>query len=453
MGVPNQTVSNMLITIENENHLGVVNGNGEIIIPFQYDDLGSWGDGMIAVNQGAEGVAWGRRGGKWGFADESGELRVPIRYDEVHLFYKGLAAVNLDEEWLLIDKNGEMIGGRKYQEIQRPGEGKRAAMFGDQWGYLDDSGDWLIEPRFEDAKPFSEGKARVAVSVKGDEETEKVLYGLIDSQGQWIAEPQYDYINVYVNGFATFEERDEFGNSKFGYLDQDGNQIIPAQFGYGGIFNDGRAVVTDFKEGKKGFDVKKISGLIDEKGKRIKVQNYEYIDAFKDGFAVVSWKYSVWGDELEVNEEGFISNWESQASFGLIGKDGKEALELDYGYLHYIGNSKYIARKRDRIEKGVIKSDGGVVIPFEHDELIYLGDESGIFVSGYRNHIPGISIMDSEGKVLFQTDEYAMDDWVLCPNVVLVHSASDQKCGLIDLKGNMILPAKYDSIWEVHIKE
>ena len=453
MMAPNHVSSNLLITIENENHLGVVNGDGNIIIPFHYDNLGPWGEGMIAVNQGAEGVGWGRKGGKWGFADENGELRVPVKFDEVHLFYQGLVAVRLGEAWCLVDKNGEVVRGRKYQAIQRPGEGKRAALFGDQWGFLDDSGDWLIEPRFEDAKPFSGGRARVAVSVKEDDESEKVLYGLIDPQGKWIAEPQYDYINVDVNGFSTFEEHDEFGNTKFGYLDQDGNQIVPAQFGYGGIFNDGRAVVTDFKEAKKGFEVKKISGLIDERGKRIKVKNYEYISDFKEGFAVVSWKYSAWGDELEVNEEGFISNWESQPSFGLIGKDGKEVLELDYGYLHYIGNSKYIVRKRDRIEKGVIKSDGGVVIPFEHDELIYLGDESGAFVSGYRNHIPGISILDSEGKVLFHTDDYAMDTWVLGSDVVLVRSASDQKCGLIDLKGNIILPAKYDSIWEVHIKE
>ena len=82
--VPKQITSNMLITIEDGDHLGVIDGDGDIIIPIQYDNLGPWGDGMIAVNQGAEGVAWGRRGGKWGFADESGELRVPVKFDEVH---------------------------------------------------------------------------------------------------------------------------------------------------------------------------------------------------------------------------------------------------------------------------------------------------------------------------------------------------------------------------------
>jgi len=56
-------------------------------------------DGLISVKQN----------GKWGFMDENDNTVIPFIYDDVTDFSNGLAHVKLNEEWFYINKKGERV--------------------------------------------------------------------------------------------------------------------------------------------------------------------------------------------------------------------------------------------------------------------------------------------------------------------------------------------------------
>jgi len=99
--------------------MGVINSDGEIVLPIVYTYVGQFfhtpgfSTDFAPVNIGAELVwdnsvesywGWGDYaliGGKWGFIDTSGNLIIPaeLEYDLVYPIVDGMAAVRRDGKW------------------------------------------------------------------------------------------------------------------------------------------------------------------------------------------------------------------------------------------------------------------------------------------------------------------------------------------------------------------
>ncbi|WP_405374373.1 WG repeat-containing protein, partial [Pseudobutyrivibrio sp.] len=178
-------------------------------------------------------------------------------------------------------------------------------------GFINKKGEWVIEPQYYFADIFNNGYA-AARNAKG-------LFGLIDEKGEWVIEPQYNSIYygfdcsyfradiddddnyIYINikneplndktyhghvSEARFEEGlcaiydDETG--LLGYMNEDGEYVIPPQFTEAYNFSDGIAAVRKEVDGKEAW------GYIDKSGNV--VIDYQYQDAgnfSSDGIAVV----------------------------------------------------------------------------------------------------------------------------------------------------------------------
>lgn len=80
---------------------GVIDKNGNEVAPEMFEKAKPEGynDGLAAVTYE----------GKWGFVNTKGEIVVPFEYDDVTSFSNGKAAVLMDGYWGYVDTSGEMI--------------------------------------------------------------------------------------------------------------------------------------------------------------------------------------------------------------------------------------------------------------------------------------------------------------------------------------------------------
>ena len=58
------------------------------------------------------------REGKWGFVDANGEIRIPFQYDEAHSFGQHLAGVREGDKWGFISLQGDMVIEPTFEEVK-----------------------------------------------------------------------------------------------------------------------------------------------------------------------------------------------------------------------------------------------------------------------------------------------------------------------------------------------
>ena len=76
---------------------GVINANGDLVVPCKYDYIRSYSEGLFAVCT---------RDDKWGYIDIQDNVVIPFIYDNATEFCNGLACVCKDNHWMGIDKYG-----------------------------------------------------------------------------------------------------------------------------------------------------------------------------------------------------------------------------------------------------------------------------------------------------------------------------------------------------------
>ncbi len=93
---------NSLASIMNaEGKWGAVNKDGKTILPFKYDNLKVFTDGVASFS----------RNGKYGFVDIHGNEVIPPQFDDTSAFVNGLAVVRQGKTAYIIDKSGDKIKG------------------------------------------------------------------------------------------------------------------------------------------------------------------------------------------------------------------------------------------------------------------------------------------------------------------------------------------------------
>jgi hypothetical protein len=228
-----------------------------------------------------------------GFADpETGEIVVETKYNEVRDFSEGLAVV-LDYStrlspneppvyrWCWIDYTGREVvameapylGGYYWAGVGSFSEGLAAVakeVGGSgvdanayKYGYIDRTGKFAIEPRFDRVGDFHNGRAEVCIDDK---------WGFIDRTGKVVIPLEYGGLRSFSEGLAAVQLTPEkvkemgfppvFGGREsvpgwWGYINLDGELVIPFQYQVAEPFTDGMAYV----EGPE------LRGYIDPTGK------------------------------------------------------------------------------------------------------------------------------------------------------------------------------------------
>lgn len=138
-----------LFAIKKENKIGFYDRTGKLVVPFQYDALGEWREGLLCVQQSDT--------KRWGFIDRRGAVVLPFQFAQQAEFQNGKAAVldAVTQKVGLIDKTGRPILPFRYDGLKDDFQwGLIAFKQGDKWGYLNRKGDVVIPPTYESAGSF-----------------------------------------------------------------------------------------------------------------------------------------------------------------------------------------------------------------------------------------------------------------------------------------------------------
>ncbi|WP_025692043.1 WG repeat-containing protein [Paenibacillus zanthoxyli] len=242
------------------------------------------------------------------------------------------------------------------------------------WGYIGDNGRTVIEPRFDYAEEFQENGLAVIqteghsglINTAGKEVVKPVYvfigsfeegravasdsrgYFLIDEKGKPLTGRRYDYLNSLQEGRALFSKQTE-GKYKYGYLDRDAREAIPAGYEDASDFKDGKALVK-VQAGE--------FALIGKKGEVLHTYHYPFVGNPGDG--LLAYQAEENGKYGYIDEEGkpvikpqftsALSFSEGRAvvniaenyknAYGLIDKNGTFVIQPSYEYIQQLGENR-----------------------------------------------------------------------------------------------------------------
>jgi hypothetical protein len=208
---------------------GMINSEtGKEVIPFIYNDLGDYSEGLIMAELN----------GKCGYLDIDNNVVIPFIYDEGGNFSEGLAMVYKRtgyancrfgvlpvEKGGFINKKGEVIIPFSFPKVSYLGnsifsEGLAVvgvaynSIVAQRYGYINKTGKFIIKPIFDDAEPFEGGIAQVTIEEK---------IGFINYKGEFVIPCIYDDRDYWVfNRDSTICVIKD--NMKY-YFDFKGNKI------------------------------------------------------------------------------------------------------------------------------------------------------------------------------------------------------------------------------------
>ncbi|KAA9006306.1 DUF3298 domain-containing protein [Paenibacillus spiritus] len=217
------------------------------------------------------GLAIVQQDGRSGLLDANGRLRVKAVFEVLLPFSEGRAVASDQKGYLLINENGrEITGSRRYPFLNTLENGR--ALFGTAssggmlYGYLDKEGREAIPARYPEAEDFRQGRALVKLPDGS--------YALINPDGQILHAYNYVFVGSPGDGLLPFQLEE---NGRYGYISEEGDEVIAPRFTSALPFSEGRAVVNTAPDYGSAF------GLIDRSGSFITEPKYADVQQLGEG--------------------------------------------------------------------------------------------------------------------------------------------------------------------------
>lgn len=474
-----------MILANNNGKSGYINIAQDTLIPFKYEDLSVFSNGLAPA----------KLNGKYGFIDRKGKVTVPFEYETESHFYKcGLAKVHKKNKFGFIDKSGKIVIPLEFEKVRdNKVDELICVMKNGTWAFFSCEGKQLTKFEFDQIteSPYSEtsytyfesGLCRVQKNGKlgyinsnfqtvipfgkyQESETfdiskravvkTKGKYGLINTQDKFILEPKYQSIDYFK--YPSGRYKVQYAN-KYGIIDSIGQEILPTQYleiipNYfqidtlrKGILilkkNIGNLIVTDYNG----------QVLIPEKYDDIGIfevhDNTSYSIVKKNGkFGLINHLDEIllpiennlvekrrWFDYLIVEKNGFQ---------GIYSKSGKEIISKKYEEIdpcYYNDNERFIVKKNGLF--GVIDINENIIIPIEFDSIsnwVEYGPEAHFVVKNDKH-----GLINREGKVIVPP----IYDKILVDNSKLIKVKNSKLFGTVNWKNVIVHPIEYEQIlWE-----
>lgn len=213
---------------------------------------------------------------------------------------------------------------------------------------------------------------------------------------------RYSSVGYFHEGYARAKK-----NGKYGFVDENGNEIIPPKYEWVGQFKEGVARV--FSNNKAGY--------IEKQGKVVIPEKYDDAWGFSEGLAKVM---------LAKKKEGKLI-----ARFGYVNKEGQEVITPIYSDAQSFYEGLAAVKKKGKW--GYIDASGKTIIPFQFKEA--------------RSFIEGFAMVgngeDNPYFISKQGDSY--DDFKTYEEG-LAAVMKKGKWGFINDKGKLVIDFRYDEV-------
>lgn len=195
---------------------------------------------------------------KWGYIDSEGRLAIRPMYEDAADFQRnGLAVVGRNGKYGLIDRSARFVAPPVYDSIN-PFSGRRAVVI-DSEGFklIDEKGKVLTGRAYPFIANMEDGRAVFYVTGGGSGDTGTSRYGYLDAQGREVIPAQYEEANDFHDDRAVVKIRD----SDYALISPDGRKLASYPYAYVGPHGDGLLAFQQTSGGKYGY--------IDERGKSL----------------------------------------------------------------------------------------------------------------------------------------------------------------------------------------
>lgn len=218
-------------------------------------------------------------------------------------------------------------------------------------------------------------------------------------------------------------------NNKFGFIDQNGQSIIPCKYFFAIPFSEGLAGVTENSNLDGGW------GYINKKGEKVISGNFDAVDNFHNGTAKVT-----------INDK-----------FGFINKQGKIILPIVYDKIlerepdvytgefvdkEVLGNGLLLVKKNGLY--GYIDCDKTIeLIPciYTHASAFKEG-LAAVSMTDKKSYSPIFGYINTEGQLVLPFEYDSARPFI--EGCAIVSKIPSEKLIFIDKFGNKILPNEYD---------
>ncbi|MFN8575629.1 MAG: WG repeat-containing protein [Candidatus Sericytochromatia bacterium] len=310
---------------------GLSDYSGKIITKPVFDEIYDFSEGVFVV----------AKDNKFSFIDETGKYIIKDKFENAKSFNDGLASVKIDDKWGFINKNGDLLIKNRFKYVTDFSEGLAGVCLDDKWGYINNKGVFVIKPQYYYADKFINNRALVTLfenakdspgntSIFIDKDANiinKKIYSniynfdkdatigidynkayILNKKINIIKELDYDIESVFLHLTNGFKEG-FWGlsvNGRFGFIDTNGNLVIP------NIYGD----VTDFSEGLAGVKTPDKWGFIDKNWNIVIEPKYDNLSNFENDYSIFR-----------------IKN-----KYGVINTKGQVVIEPVYEHLSFIRN-------------------------------------------------------------------------------------------------------------------
>ena len=366
---------------------GVINLNNEIVIPIEYDHIFQYGPNVFRV----------RLGRKYGLINDKGEVVVPIVYDSLERMGRdsGIFRLAFENKYGLVNIQGKETG-LIYDYIERIGDKLIRVQFGGKWGFINQFFEEVIPAIYERAWDFEDNFALV----KEDGEWYYLFYMSEEKKQKqkeemkehsWLYKPSNKVFNSFRN-YDKISVKKQINNRSL--LGEHSSHFVRSK--------SGTLYVDDYIASRK-----------ESARVPIEIDNVEYFD--DDGYA-------------EVRKDG---------KYGLINADGEFVIPCMYDELRRLNNVQYAAVRMNG-KWGAVDLHNNTLIEFVYDDAFDSKDNCVAVVKDGK--MGCIGVLDKTGVN------------IPCKYDMMGHfnekgytaSCLDGKWGVIDVNGNVLTPFIYD---------
>lgn len=436
--------------------------------------------------------------GKMGLVNQNGKFVVKPKYDEIGIFENGIAKVRIKDKYGFINEKGKEILKPQFAIVEDFVNGvarvcvgakmnkKTEELEGGKWGYINDEGQILIKPMYDDIDYFNE--FNIAKTKKGK------VYGWVSKFGKELVKPQYTQIGEILDGMARICKGGKMKNNKiekgkWGFIDDGGRIVIKPKYQSAGEFKEGVAWVgktnTFTYINKQGMEIfegsssnadadngivileKYISKKKSKTGKRgtfygiMDTQGNILEDFVYSEIKMNDWRWAqtlnlddnkqyfihnehgkitkLKAGSLDINFKKEIEKYTLDGKQGYVKKDGTVIIVPKYRFLGDF--TELINASEDNTHYGYLSQSGEIAIPFVYDY-------ASIFNEGYAtvHKADRWNVIDKNNQTILSTDADSLGIY----SEGLIPAIKSNKAGFISLKGEKVIPYKYELVSSMH---
>ena len=301
----------------------------------------------------------------WGYIDTAAQILVQPQYEFGEDFHNGVALVKQDGKWGMVDRTDQQLLSCRYDGLQ-----------------------FLENTNYQIVQVYSNRKK----------------YGLIDTLGRVRVDLAYDEIGAFKDGRLAVKR-----NGLWGFVDQDGVEVIPCRFRRVNPFSEGYATVQH----------KRQWGVIDREGKVVVEFRFKALGMFSDGLAFA--------------REKFRTGYINPRGAYVIEPRFDKALALEGGVARVVENGKY----------GLINRQGRFVLR-PHYSKIEAYNEYGLATVQYGRNNIRYGLIDRSGKLVTTRSFRQIRPFF----EGLAAVKYKDKYGFIDTRGYLVIDNLYSKVGE-----